>query len=41
MLAGDEDYKLRFASDDPGCETRLLGAAPLTALGQAAWKLSR
>jgi CelD/BcsL family acetyltransferase involved in cellulose biosynthesis len=40
FLAGQEGYKLRFAEEDLGTETRLIGSPPLTALGTMALKLA-
>jgi CelD/BcsL family acetyltransferase involved in cellulose biosynthesis len=41
LLAGLESYKLRFADSDLGTETRLIGPAPLPALGQIAMRATR
>jgi CelD/BcsL family acetyltransferase involved in cellulose biosynthesis len=41
LLAGQEDYKLRFADADLGTETRLVGPMPLTALGQVGFGVAR
>ena len=38
LLAGDDDYKSRFAEEDVGAETRLVGSAPLSAAGALGYK---
>ena len=40
LLAGDDDYKSRFAEEDVGAETRLVGSGLLTAAGSLGYKIA-
>jgi len=41
LLAGQESYKMRFADDDFGTETRLVGRSALTVVGRVGWRLAQ